>query len=142
MRLLLLLLASLPAFAAGSVQQTCQRIGFSQYWVVAFHWTGDVSTGSVPDTPAACSQEIQGARFISVESAPGSPTPTNGFVVKIKTFLGADILGATGGSSSTVPLSFTPAINAPPVYGAFVLSISGQGVASARGTVYVYLLAK
>lgn len=125
--------------AAGSVSQSCTPIGLSGFWVVAFNWTGDSITGSVPVTPVSGCPQLQGYVFAALESAPGTPAPTNGYSLKVLDSSGTDILGGSGTASSTAPQLWTIITSAPPVNGTFSLSITGNSVASAHGSVNVYL---
>ncbi len=153
----LLVLCSLRAFAVGTVTEAVTQIGTSAYYIITFNWTGDASTGSVPVTAftGVCAPPVlvctatqgnypgvlQGMIVLSVETTPGSPAPTNGYGVKIVDVSGADALGgAAASTSSTLSQSWAPATSAPPMSATgFSLSISGQSVASAKGTVYMFL---
>lgn len=145
--LALFALAAGGAFAAGTVQQSISKLGGTENWVLAFRWTGDASTGSVPLTPANARSadggsigNLQGYLITQVETVPGGPAPTNGYSVSIADAAGVDALGGAASScSSTAAQSFAAAASAPPVQGTFNLVISGQSVASAQGTVYVFL---
>lgn len=135
-------LFTLPTlFAAGSVQQTTSQLGQTNNWVIALYWTGDSTTGSVPQTLAqqlaAC---CQGYLITQVETVPSLPAPTAGYAVAITDAAGVDTLGGAAGSlSASVAQSFAAAANAPPVNGTLKLIITGQSVASAKGAVFIFL---
>lgn len=148
--LIALLLAACDTKGAGTVTQTGPiQLGTSSTYMIQFDWTGDASTGSVPITAAGTGSSttgvaifaaMQGASVVSVETAPGSPAPTNGYSVAILDKSGADVLGGAAATvSSTVAQSWSPALSAAPLNNTVSLSITGQSVASAKGTVYVFL---
>ena len=139
-RLLAFLALVAVAHGAGSVQQSIQQLGQTNNWVVAFQWTGDASTGSVPNTVALGLNCCQGYLVVQVETAPGTPNPTAGYSVQIQDASGADTLnGAAASLSATTPQSFAASTSAPPLQGILTLVITGQNVASAKGIVYVFL---
>jgi hypothetical protein len=140
LRFVIPLLLAWSGHAAGSVQQSVYQLAQTNNWVVAFIWTGDASSGSVPNTAAQLSGCCQGYLITQVETVPGSTAPTNGYSVAINDAAGVDALaGAAASLSSTTAQSFAASTSAPPVQGSFTLVITGQSVASAKGTVYVFL---
>lgn len=139
-RKLLLFMLATSAFAAGTVQQTASKLGNTDNWVVAFQWTGDSGTGSVPVTNATGIAQLQGYLITAVETTPGSPAPSSGYSLAVKDPSGFDILaGAAVSLSATVPESFAASTAAPPLQGTFSVTITGNAVASARGSVFVFL---
>lgn len=141
MRILsLLLLAWQLQATPGSVQQSISQLGQTGNYVLAFRWLGDSVTGAVPNTNAQLQGCCQGYLYSQVEIVPGNPAPTSGYSVQVTTGNGTDILNGAGlaiGSSSPVSLATSP--SAPPIDGTFTLVITGQAVASAKGSVFVYL---
>lgn len=151
-----LALAAASLHAAGVVTETIAPLGTSPAYVITFAWTGDSSTGAVPITAATgtCDGEIlvcsakqgpvslAGMVVLTVETAPGSPAPTNGYGVKILDASGADQLGgAAVAVSSTAFQGWASAATAAPLTAAGIsLSISGQSVHSAQGKVYVFVI--
>lgn len=126
--------------AAGTVQQSIDQLGTTNNWVLAFRWTGDSSTGTVPTTSGKLQGCCQGYQITQVETVPGTVAPTSGYNVTIVDTAGVDVLnGGAAGLSATLPQSFTVSSSAPPVQGQFSLTITGQSVASATGVVYVFL---
>ena len=132
--------------AQGVVQQPpAQMIGPSgnppvQAYVASFYWTGDPNTGAVPLTPFFYSAPVQGWRIVAVEFRPGTPAPTNGYSVQLLDGAGIDLLAGSGANlSATNPQRFAGDSIAPPLFGTFALSISGQTVGGARGEVLAYL---
>lgn len=139
-RLWILALLAVSCFAAGTVQQTLTRLGETNRYVVAFQWTGDASSGSVPATVADIKNCCQGWTFTNVTIKPGSPAPTAGYAVKITDSSGADVLaGAAASLSATDSVTYAASSDAAPVNGSFSLVLTGNSVASAKGTVLVYL---
>lgn len=110
--------------------------------MVAFYWIGDASSGAVPSTPST-GQGItccQGYQIVSVSIKPGTPAPTSGYSVKITDSIGVDALGGAAASlSATTAASYAANASASPVNGAFNLVVTGNSVAAAQGTVYVFL---
>ncbi len=129
------------AFGAGTVSQGVSQVGISDTWVISFTWTGDASNGSVPFTAATnVPNAIQGYWPFSVETTPGFPAPTSGYSVVVVDSSGADILGGAAiAASATAGQSWQVASSIPPLNGLLTLRITGNVVASAQGTVSIYL---
>lgn len=139
--LAVLLIAAGLAGAAGTVQQTISPLGTQSIMVLAMSWTGDASNGTVPITNGQLQGCCQGWLVTQVEMVPLTPAPTNGYAVAVLDAAGVDILAGAGGSlSSTIPQAFVVPTSAPPVQGTMQLKITGQSVASARGTVYIFFV--
>jgi hypothetical protein len=148
--LLLVLCLAVQAFAAGTVTTRVNVLGpgggdpdlTARYVVLEMSWTGDSSDGTVPATTvnAQTLRPYLGFLPIAVQTKPGSPSPTNGYSLTVKDASGYDILagGASSLSSSTSQSYATSAVT-PPLMSTFTLTISGQSVASAKGTVYIFL---
>ncbi len=123
------------------VQQNWQKLGESQIYVISMNWLAG-SDGSVPVTPAVLPTGglAQGYRVLSVEAAPGTTAPTNGYSLTLPDSLNMDLLGGGGVSlSSTIAQYFTGLNAPPPLNGTFSLSITGNSVAAAQGKVLIYL---
>src|SRR5215469_16047331 len=135
-----LLAAGPSAFPAGTVRQFGPDPLGSNISVLAFRWTGDPSTGSVPVTAASRMGCCQGYVVSQIEVSPGHPAPSSGYSVQVTDGSGLDVLAGAGGSlSSTTPQSFAGASSTSPVQGTLSLVVDGQRVPSAQGTVYVTL---
>ena len=151
MKRILLFLFCLSAFGAGSVNQTVAQLGSpnAAAYVITLSWVGDGSTGSVPATAVtggsssqqqAMLQAIQGYTFLTVETAPGSPAPTAGYSMTLTDPSGADLLqGAAATLSSTIPQIWGIPPSSPPLNTTFTLNITGQNVAGAKGSVFIFL---
>lgn len=141
LRVLALFPLAISAFAAGSVQQTdAQQLGQTNVYVLTFYWTGDASNGSVPVTSAKIGNCCQGYLITQVETVPGSPAPTGGYSIAINDAAGVDALnGAAASLSGSTAQSFAASSASPPIQGTFSLVITGQSVAGAKGSVFVYL---
>jgi hypothetical protein len=133
--------AALSCFAVGTVHQSINQLGDTNNWVVAFNWTGDAITGGVPVTNAAIGQAgLVGYIVTQMQIVPGIPAPTAGYAVSIKDSAGIDMFGGLStGLSATTSQALAVANSAPPLNGTFSLNLSGNRVAGAKGTVYVFL---
>lgn len=141
MRHCIFLLAATAAFGAGSVNQTgIQAIGTSGNYALTFYWTGDALTGTVPVTLASLTANLQGLRILQIETVPGTPAPTNGYNIALTDSQGADLMsGALSGLSSVSAQFFAGNAGTPPLLGSFSLSITGQGVPSAKGAITIFI---
>lgn len=139
-RLLFGCLLACSLFAAGTVQTATQQMGNTNNWVAAFYWTGDASTGSVPNTSIGL-QCCIGYYVSQVEIVPGSAVaPTPNYSVVVNDPAGADVLdGAAAALSNTSAQSFAASTTATPIQGSLTLAVSGNSVASATGTVLVFM---
>jgi len=137
---LLAVFLSGTAFGAAGVQQTISQLGTSGNWVLAYNWTADGS-GNVPNTVAELQGCCNGYYVVQVETVPGAAVaPTVGYSVKILDSAGVDMLGSAASSlSNTLSQGFSAATTAAPIQGTFTLSLSGNSVPSATGTVYVFI---
>ncbi len=134
-----LLFASL-ALAQGTVKQAAQQIGTSSTYVISMDWTADAS-GALGVTAAVLPAGglAQGYRVFVVETAPGTPAPTNGYSIKINDSTGYDLLvGQASAASSTTAQAFT-AYTPIPLFGTLYLQITGIATANAQGKVLIYL---
>jgi hypothetical protein len=140
-RLLAFLTTAFGAFSAGIVTQSGpQPIGNSGQYALTLHWTGDPVNGSVPVTVAQLGASLAGLRILQVETVPGTPAPTNGYNVKLIDSFGGDLMsGALSGLSSATTQFFSGTAGTPPIMGDFSLSIAGQSVPGAQGSVVVYI---
>src|SRR5579862_7700794 len=112
MKRLIALLAIVPslAYSAGSVQQSLSQLGTTSNWVLAFRWTGDSVTGSVPVTAAQGLGPLSGYMVTQVETIPGTPSPTAGYSIVLNDAAGIDMLaGAASALSATSPQAFATA---------------------------------
>ncbi len=135
------LLAVSLGWATGTVSSSISQVGISDTWVVAYSWVADSNDGSVPVTPAVnLPPAIQGYWPFSVETVPGSPSPTSGYSVAVLDASGADLLAAAANSlSATAGQSWAVASSIPPLNGVLSLKVTGNSVHSAQGAVYVFL---
>lgn len=144
---LMFLVSCVHALAAGNVTQgqTPVQLGTSDIWVIQFDWTGDASDGSVPAITAQELTPISGYQPVGVQFVPGTPEPSDGYSVAIYSGLigttrrGADLLAGAGISlSATSPGYGAIAATATPLVGTITMQVSGNSVASAKGTVQVF----
>lgn len=138
--LIFLYLASL-SFAAGTVTTTLAAIGTSGNYLLTYTWVGDSSSGSVPATAAPqliANALMQGYRVFQVEIVPGSPAPTTLYDLTLKDGNSVDYLGGLGADQSATAGAFY-GVNAPAINGTLTLAVTNNSVASATGTVYVYI---
>jgi hypothetical protein len=152
---LLLMLSALllPAssWALGSVTVSAPQKYFVQQvgWRMAYTitWIGDASTGTVPGKviPIIGSNSSQAWYLYSVETAPGSPSPTGGYAITIKDSAGVDLAGGLLASlSATLPNLYLVGLGGfgfPIVLGNLNFALTGNSVASATGTVTLILTA-
>jgi hypothetical protein len=141
-RVIIAVILSACALSAQSVRQTTQLVSGSSLvniYAVTFYWQGDGS-GVVTKTAFTQAGSMQGWRIIAAEFAPGTPAPSGSYSVSLLDSVGVDLLQAGGGGlSATTASSVVGSPAAPPLYGTFSLSVTGNSVASAQGTVIVYL---
>lgn len=135
-----LLTLALASLAFGQVNQTTNRLGTTDNYVVAFEWTAD-GTGFVPPTQANTAPfPLVGYQVTQIEIKPRTPAPTSGYTIKITDASGNDLLANNGASlSPTAATAYVAGPTVPPLNGTFSLVITGQSVAGAKGTVYVFL---
>ena len=140
MKLSTIFLLAVSAFAAGTVTQSgAQQMGTTGNWYNTFYWTGDATNGTVPTTGAQLSGCCAGYFLTQVAFVPGTPSPTSGYSVQLQDSTGVDLLAGQGTSlSATAASSVSAPASAPPI-SSFSLVIAGQSVASAKGTVIVYM---
>lgn len=123
---------------AGSIVVTSADIGggITKYAVA---WTADGS-GNVNSSTFG----VRRGRVVAAKIIPGSPTPSNGYVVRLLDPDGADLFG---GSANPISAGGTAAYVAPALGGfplfiegfsAAQFSISGAG-AAAQGTAILYV---
>lgn len=151
-KLLLLVLTASGLFAAGVVNQNIARLGTSNSYVITMNWTADASNGSVPATQVtggsssaqqALLASIQGYFFVSVETTPGTPAPTNNYRVTITDPSGADLLQGAGSATSAVaPQIFGVPGSSPALNQIFTLNVTQNAISSAKGAVYIFLNAQ
>jgi hypothetical protein len=131
------------AHAVGTVQQSTQQVGNSSIYTVSMYWTGDSVTGTVPVTliQAQAIPIVQGYRVINIETVPGSPAPTNNYSITLLDTIGVDVLAGAAANvvSSANAQGFAGSPTSSPIFGSLSLSITGQAVAGAKGTVLIYL---
>lgn len=131
----------LPAFAVGSTTQALTECGANGYvWTVSF--VGDASTGAVPNTTLP-GGGIKGMYLYQIVTNPGAapyaPTAAWGVTIASKDgvvdILGSQCLTRSAAASEVCYPSTFYLVDAP-----LVLSISGNSVASATGTVKVFFV--
>ena len=135
------LLFATMAFAAGTVTQAGppQQLGQTSNFVIVIYWTGDATTGSLPPFALQSSSALAGYTILSVETSPGLPAPTNGYSLTLNDAAGYDVLnGAAISLSATTAQAFAASAAASPVNGTLTINISGQSVAGAKGTIYIF----
>jgi hypothetical protein len=140
MKKLLLLLACTAhgLFAAGTVTWSTVPLGQSQGYVITVNWTGDASTGSVPTTTLG-GINLDGYAITQIQLSPSTPAPTAGYAVTIKNFQGFDMLeGQASSLSATASASYGTSSAVPPINGALVFALTGNSVASAKGSVLIF----
>lgn len=141
MKTLALFLLSLPLFAIGSAVQSTSKMGVTDNYVVAIQWTGDAIDGTVPAIALQGLSPLQGFFINSMESKPMTPAPTNGYTITLTDAAGVDILGGLATPiSSTTSQSFLAIGSTPPLNGTLTVNVTGNSVASAKGTIYVFLV--
>ena len=138
--MILAVLMASPALPAGVVRQSFGRIGNNGNYVLTFSWTADSKDGSVPVTTAQLTPPSPGFRIDLIEITSGSPAPTTGYSVRL---LDASMNDLMGGSASAIKV-VTPTSLAGPAgalipNGVIRLSILGQKVPAAVGTVVIYM---
>ena len=144
-RIALFLMFCASGFAAGTVTVKLAQLGgpLASPFVLTYSWTGDASTGSVPGKASSIlvqQAQLQGYLIYQVTVTPGSTSPTAGYAITLKTDPGVDVLGGAASSlSATVAANFL--VNPPVVLnGDLTMAVTGNSVASATGTVDVYLI--
>ena len=135
------LMCPAPAFAAGSVTQSLAHVS-SGIFMLTFSWTGDAVNGTVPATTSASA--IDGFVFM-VATNPGSTAPTDNYGITLTDSDGIDISGGEladrdTANSEDAPMESDSNVlqNGRFVAGHLILTITGQSVVSATGTVTVY----
>jgi len=127
------------AFAAGTVTQTISPIGGG--YVVTLTWTADASTGSVPNTATStdATTAIAGLFLARVETNPGATAPTDNYDITVLAASGVDLMGGALANRDTANTEIAfPATASPLVDGALTITLSGNSVNSAVGTVKLY----
>ena len=96
-RIALLILAALPAWAAGSCTVTApQQFSSSASWVLTVACTGDPSTGSFPKVNLTALQPLLGGYVSRVETVPGTTGPTANYSMTLLDAKGGDELNGQG----------------------------------------------
>lgn len=138
----LLLLPGL-AFAAGTVVATgpTKVSGVeTSYYTIQWDWTADASDGSVPTNTVT---GVLGY-VVRVVTDPGSPAPTDDYDIELKDAYGCDVMGGALADRDTSTTEQAMPIIGGSSTGALVLdtlqlSITGNSVNSATGSVYVLI---
>lgn len=135
------------ASAAGTVTITGQWVAMDQsMYEVTITWTGDASSGAVPDTAFGLGvmRDILGLYAGCAETDPGSTKPTDDYDITIVDEYGLDIYGGTlGNRDETSPEQTYPKIVSPGIYGnrpvsnVLTFKLANNSVASATGTVKI-----
>lgn len=145
--LVLALLIPVMGFAEGTVTVTKSTVNGGELEIVAFAFIAN-STGlaTVPATSSSTVYpENKSGYIIKVVTDPGSTAPTDNYdVTLIDATTGADLLGGEGMNRDTATSEeaipkIGSAYGANFVPGAFTMTLTGNAVVSATGTVYVYI---
>lgn len=125
---------------AGTVIQSITDIGQiiegikNIFRVVTFTCVGDVSAGTIPDTPTtdAITAKIIGMYLLKAQIIPGTPAPTANSDVAINDANGIDMLGGNGtdqldasGAKEAYPMINTKG-GSQPVLGPLTLAVSNN----------------
>jgi hypothetical protein len=145
-----LLLFSIPdsrfttaAHAVGTASQTLEINGRDSSFVWTVTFTADASDGSIPSATmsAANLAKVDGYYLYQVVTNPGSTAPTDNWDVVILNSDGvADVLGSQCLNRDTANSETCFPINYYLVDAALTMSISGNSVNSATGTVKVFFV--
>lgn len=152
--LVLALMAPLSVWAAGSCTQSCVPVGQQTQYKCTFLCTGDVSSGSIPNTALTDANMalVQGMYLYTVSAYPTSggvaPDAADVFVLDAK---GEDLLGSADGGTTankganlihatlkktTFPYSYyLSQAYFPLVVNALTLKVANQATASATYTI-------
>jgi hypothetical protein len=142
-RIALLILAALPAWAAGSCTVTApQQFSSSASWVLTVACTGDSSTGSFPKVNLTALQPLLGGYVSRVETVPGTTAPTANYSMTLLDAKGGDELNGQGsGTMSATAVQIFAIGTGTPITASETLNLTGNSVASAGVTVYIYVIA-
>jgi hypothetical protein len=103
-------------------------------------WVGDAADGTVPPKAVRAFSGV----VIRVVTDPGTPAPTTLYDITLTDSNGIDVLGGAGANrSATVTEQCFPTVATVPwecpVAGALTLTITGNSVVSAQGSVVIYI---
>lgn len=127
-------------FGAGTVIQTWSNVTNNTQSLI-FSWTGDSTNGSVPAT--ACNRAIDGY-IILVITNPGSTSPTPDYDITLTDDDGVDVMGGqlmnrdASNTEQVIPKTGN-IIQKRWVSGYITLNLSNNSVASATGTVEIFI---
>lgn len=133
------------AFAAGTISYTKTSVSFGgghKTWVYAITWVGDASTGSVP----ALSLPGMSGYVMKIVTDPGSPAPTANYDMVLNSPDGDDAaMGAiqnrhTTNTEAAYPVTAAGQLPAYLPGGTYSFAISNNSVASATGTIKIYMV--
>ena len=96
-------------------------------------WAANSSHAFSDRTINAITYGIQGYYLVSSETISGTPAPTDGYVVTIKTANGSSLFSMTGSNSTTVGV-LTNYTKVDPVSGNLTFSVSGNSINSSTAT--------
>ncbi len=135
----LALLAGGDTWAAGSCTVSIFTTGNPTLKVVTFAWTGDATSGSVPNTamPGGIAAELNGWYAFKALTISGTPAPTNLYDITLEDVNGIDIFAGALMNRSRTAAEATPAV-VWPLEGPLTLKITNQTDAGAKGTLKVY----
>jgi hypothetical protein len=138
--LILILLLTTQAFAAGTVTVVKERVyvmGETARIFVTITWTADASNATVPNTTInAVGYGLTGWYLYSIETNPGSPSPTPSYGIKLLDTDGADISSSfiMARDASNTEIEYLKPY-CPVVRGDLTFTLSYNSVNSATGTV-------
>jgi hypothetical protein len=142
-RIALLILAALPAWAAGSCTVSAPvQFAASASWMVSVACTGDASTGSFPAVNLKALQPLLGGYISRVETVPGTTAPTANYTMTLLDAKGGDELNGQGsGTMSSTATQIFAVGTGTPITAQETLNLSGNSVASAGVAIYLYVIA-
>lgn len=153
MNRLILFLAAIPLFAAGTVTQSVARlnnigggVGAVATWTYTLTIVADASDGSVPATvlrqtfPGELVSN-QGLTIVSMVTDPGSPAPTDNYDITITDARSMDLLSGAGANRDTSTTENASPTAPIPINGAVTFNLSNNSVNSAQIIVVITVTA-
>ena len=140
---IVLLAAALPGLAAESITQTWTDCT-SKVECLTFAWQSPADPNAVDLTATASNRSIDGY-VIQVITNPGDTAPTDNYDIDLINSDGVDVMGTalsnrdTADSEIALPKPNGSTTADAWVSGTLTLAITGNSVASATGTVKVYI---
>ena len=141
-RTLILFLAALPLFAAGTVTSTLTKLADADTYVITITATADSNDASFPTHTLPRSgtniRETDGFSIISVVTDPGATAPTDNYDITITNAAGLDLMNGQCANRDTANTE-SCAADPVPLSGATTLNITNNSVNSATITIYIFL---